>query len=123
MARWDDRNGSGETILFSEQVSHHPPISAVYLENQKAGVSANGHSMYIVYFTSYGKSFFKRSLLFYSAGQKSSFKATAARIDVIQVGHVIVRMRDHPEKYLITLPSLQILGLWRGAPYVELRFV
>ncbi|CAG8561828.1 Oxysterol-binding protein [Rhizophagus irregularis] len=97
LARWEDRNGSGETILSSEQVSHHPPISAVYLENQKAGVSANGHT-----------------------GQKSSFKATAARIDVIQVGHVIVRMRDHPEKYLITLPSLQILGLWRGAPYVEL---
>ncbi|RIA83324.1 hypothetical protein C1645_743145 [Glomus cerebriforme] len=97
LARWNDRNGSGETVLFSEQVSHHPPISAFYLENQKAGVSANGHT-----------------------GQKSHFRATAARIDVIQVGHIIVRMRDHSEKYLITLPSLQILGLWRGAPYVEL---
>ncbi|CAG8586977.1 974_t:CDS:10 [Ambispora gerdemannii] len=87
LARWEDRNNFGETVLFSEQVSHHPPVSAIYLENVKAGVSAN---------------------------------ATAARIDVIQVGHIIVRMRDHNDKYLITLPSLQILGLWRGAPYVEL---
>jgi hypothetical protein len=61
--------------------------------------------------------------IFYPAGQKSYFRATAARIDVVQVGHVMVRIRDHPDKYLITLPSLQILGLWRGAPYVELRFV
>jgi len=83
--------------LVSEQVSHHPPISAVYLENNQAGVSANGHT-----------------------GQKSTFRATAARIDVTQTGHIIVRMRDYPDTYLITLPSLQILGLWRGAPYVEL---
>ncbi|CAG8552505.1 9451_t:CDS:2 [Acaulospora colombiana] len=97
LARWNSRNGCGETILFSEQVSHHPPVSAIYLENSKAGVTANGHT-----------------------GQKSTFRATYARIDVTQVGHIIVRTRDHPDKYLITLPSLQILGLWRGAPYVEL---
>ncbi|CAG8470249.1 16826_t:CDS:2 [Acaulospora morrowiae] len=97
IARWDSRNGCGETVLFSEQVSHHPPVSAIYLENKEAGVTANGHT-----------------------GQKSSFKATAARIDITQVGHIIVRVRDYPDKYLITLPSLQILGLWRGAPYVEL---
>ncbi|CAG8535797.1 6516_t:CDS:2 [Paraglomus brasilianum] len=97
IARWKDANDCGETVLFSEQVSHHPPVSAIYLENQKAGISANGHT-----------------------GQKSQFRATAARIDVIQIGHVIVRLRDYPEQYLITLPSLQILGLWKGAPYVEL---
>ncbi|CAJ0909369.1 16962_t:CDS:10 [Entrophospora sp. SA101] len=96
-AKWNDINGCGETSLFSEQVSHHPPVSAFYLENKKAGVSANGHT-----------------------GQKSQFRPTAARIDVIQVGHILIRLRDHPEHYLITLPSLQILGLWRGAPYVEL---
>ncbi|CAG8662644.1 45548_t:CDS:2 [Gigaspora margarita] len=97
LARWKEINGCGETVLFSEQVSHHPPISAVYLENKHAGVSANGHT-----------------------GQKTHFKATSARIDVIQVGHIIVRLRDYDDKYLIMLPPLQILGLWRGAPYVEL---
>ena len=55
------------------------------------------------------------------AGQKSQFRPTAARIDVAQVGHILIHLRDYPEHYLITLPSLQILGLWRGAPYVELR--
>ncbi|CAJ0764813.1 8850_t:CDS:2 [Entrophospora sp. SA101] len=94
-ARWNDIDGCGETSLFSEQVSHHPPVSAFYLENKKAGVFA-------------------------SAGQKTNFRPTAARIDVIQVGHILIRLRDHPEHYLITLPSLQILGLWRGSPYVEI---
>lgn len=62
------------------------------------------------------------NMLIVSAGQKSAFRATAARIDVTQVGHIIVRIRDHSDTYLITLPSLQILGLWRGAPYVELKY-
>ncbi|CAG8554581.1 13787_t:CDS:2 [Dentiscutata heterogama] len=97
LAKWEEINGCGETVLFSEQVSHHPPVSAIYLENKHAGVSANGHT-----------------------GQKTQFRATAARIDVIQVGHIIVHLRDYDDKYLIMLPSLQILGLWRGAPYVEL---
>lgn len=34
----------GETTLVVEQVSHHPPITAYYMENKQAGVSLNGHS-------------------------------------------------------------------------------
>ncbi|CAG8621642.1 13431_t:CDS:10 [Ambispora leptoticha] len=59
LARWEDRNDCGETVLFSEQVSHHPPVSAIYLENNKAGVSANGHS--------------------WVSGSKNSFKAQIFR--------------------------------------------
>lgn len=44
IAKWADRDGSGETLLYSEQVSHHPPVSAIFLINDTAGVSANGHS-------------------------------------------------------------------------------
>ncbi|RUP44192.1 hypothetical protein BC936DRAFT_149814 [Jimgerdemannia flammicorona] len=30
-------------LLITDVVSHHPPSSAFYLENKKAGVSVNGH--------------------------------------------------------------------------------
>ena len=36
LAEWQD--GNGETKLISEQVSHHPPITACYLWNDKQGV-------------------------------------------------------------------------------------
>lgn len=34
----------GDVKCVCEQVCHHPPISAFYLEDEKAGVSLNGHS-------------------------------------------------------------------------------
>lgn len=34
----------GDAKCVCEQVGHHPPISAFYLEDEKAGVSLNGHS-------------------------------------------------------------------------------
>ena len=34
----------GDATCVCEQVCHHPPISAFYLEDEKAGVSLNGHS-------------------------------------------------------------------------------
>ncbi|OWZ68589.1 hypothetical protein AYX14_00792 [Cryptococcus neoformans] len=96
---WPDENGRGETKLIVEQVSHHPPITAYYIENAKAGVKLQGHS-----------------------GQKTSFTGTA--INVKQSGHAILTVKPkngHPEeKYLITLPKLRIEGIIWGSPYIEL---
>jgi hypothetical protein len=78
LARWNDRNGSGETILISEQVSHHPPVSAVYLENQKAGVSANGHSRYIVYFYFLLEIVFKEIFTFLSSRAEKFFQGNCS---------------------------------------------
>ncbi|KIR37886.1 oxysterol binding protein [Cryptococcus deuterogattii 99/473] len=79
---WPDENGRGETKLVVEQVSHHPPITAYYIENVKAGVKLQGHS-----------------------GQKTSFTGTS--INVKQSGHAILTVKpkngDPQEKYLITL--------------------
>jgi len=95
---WPDINGRGETILIVEQVSHHPPITAYFIENKKAGVSLQGHS-----------------------GQKTSFSGTA--IHVKQSGHAVLTVKlktGGEEKYLITLPKLRIEGIIWGSPYVEL---
>ncbi|WWC67438.1 uncharacterized protein I206_101346 [Kwoniella pini CBS 10737] len=95
---WPDR-GYGETRLIVEQVSHHPPVTAYYIENKQAGVRLQGHS-----------------------GQKTSFSGTA--IHVKQSGHAVLTVQpkngQKEEKYLITLPKLRIEGIVWGSPYIEL---
>jgi len=88
----------GPTVLVSEQVSHHPPITAYHISNEQAGVDLQGH-----------------------CGQKTSFGGKT--ISVRQVGHALLTVKlpsGQSEKYLITLPKLRIEGLWFGAPYIEL---
>lgn len=114
---------NGELVLHTEQVSHHPPVTAYYLENPSKGVSLEGN-----------------------CAQKTTFSART--LSIRQVGHAILRVKladgtveckfplgavsSLPSKtrllspptifiaYLITLPKLKIEGLWYGAPYVEL---
>ncbi|WVR04237.1 hypothetical protein IAU60_001237 [Kwoniella sp. DSM 27419] len=96
---WPDKNGRGETRLIVEQVSHHPPVTAYFIENKAAGVRLQGHS-----------------------GQKTSFSGTA--IHVKQSGHAVLTVQpkngQKEEKYLITLPKLRIEGIIWGSPYIEL---
>jgi len=93
IGKWED--AEGETRLVSEQVSHHPPVTAYSIWNEKHGVRLSGYN-----------------------AQKASFRST---INVKQVGHAILHLDAYDEDYLITLPSLHIEGLIRGSPYVELN--
>ncbi|KAF9550227.1 glycerol ethanol, ferric requiring protein [Mortierella hygrophila] len=95
-AQWTGDEETGDTILKAEQVSHHPPIMGFHLENKKAGVILEGH-----------------------CGQKSRF-AMPAGIDVSQTGHAILTLPQFKERYLITLPNLNIRGMVTGRPSVEL---
>jgi len=95
---WPDKAGRGKTNLIVEQVSHHPPITAYYIENKTRGLCLQGHN-----------------------AQKTSFSGGA--IIVKQIGHAIltVDLADgQKEEFLITLPRLRIDGLWYGSPYIEL---
>jgi len=93
LGKWEDQEGV--THLVSEQVSHHPPVTAYSIWNQKHGVRLQGYN-----------------------AQKASFKST---INVRQVGHALLHLDAYDEDYLITLPSLHIEGLIMGSPYVELN--
>lgn len=93
LGKWEDQ--AGTTHLVSEQVSHHPPVTAYCIWNEKHGVRLQGYN-----------------------AQKASFKTT---INVKQVGHAILHIDAYDEDYLITLPSLHIEGLIVGSPYVELN--
>lgn len=93
LGTWND--ASGETTLVSEQVSHHPPVTAYAINNASHGVRLTGYN-----------------------AQKASFGRT---INVKQIGHAILHLDAYNEDYLITLPSLHIEGLITGSPYVELN--
>ncbi|THH16752.1 hypothetical protein EUX98_g9254 [Antrodiella citrinella] len=95
---WPDVHGRGQTDLVVEQVSHHPPITAYWIENKSKGISLQGHN-----------------------AQKTSF--SGGSIIVKQIGHAVLTVdlkEGKTEQFLITLPKLRIDGLWYGSPYVEL---
>lgn len=95
---WPDLNGRGQTNLIVEQVSHHPPITAYFIDNPTKGIWLEGHN-----------------------AQKTSF--SGGSINVKQIGHAVLTVNlpgGGKEEFLITLPRLRIDGLWYGSPYVEL---
>lgn len=93
LGKWEDE--AGETQLWSEQVSHHPPVTAYSIRNDKHGVRLEGYN-----------------------AQKASFGRT---VYVKQLGHALLHLDNFKETYLITLPSLHIEGIIGGKPYVELN--
>jgi hypothetical protein len=92
LGKWED--AAGTTKLVSEQVSHHPPVTAYCIWNDQHGIRLQGYN-----------------------GQKASFSRT---INVKQIGHALLHIDEYNEDYLITLPSLHIEGLYVGSPFVEL---
>lgn len=96
---WSDSSADGkigDTVLLSEQVSHHPPVTAYVILNEKNNVSLQGYN-----------------------GIRASISATL--INVKQFGHAILQFKDLNETYLITLPPLHIEGLITASPFVELE--
>ncbi|KAI9644771.1 Oxysterol-binding protein 4 [Ciborinia camelliae] len=93
LGKWED--DCGTTELITEQVSHHPPVTAYHISNKKHGVYLQGYY-----------------------AQKASFSRT---INVKQIGHAVLSIPAYDETYLITLPNLHIEGLIFGSPFVELE--
>jgi oxysterol-binding protein-related protein 9/10/11 len=96
LGKWDDQ--FGETTLVSEQVSHHPPVTAYCITNEKNRIRLQGYN-----------------------AQKASFSRT---IHVKQIGYALLTLHppssEQAEIYLITLPAIHIENLIYGAPFVEL---
>lgn len=97
VGKWENKEHPhfGETVLLSEQVSHHPPITAYAIFNDKNNVKLQGYNQI--------KSSFSKSLM----------------LGVKQFGHALLELKD--ESYLMTLPPLHIEGILVAAPFVELE--
>ncbi|KAK5164899.1 uncharacterized protein LTR77_009563 [Saxophila tyrrhenica] len=83
-----------KTVLVSEQVSHHPPVTACYLWNDKAGVRAEGFTR-----------------------QEITFSGS---VNIQQIGHAVLHIDQYDEDYLIPLPNVKVKGILTGGPYPEL---
>jgi len=93
LGKWVD--SAGTTELISEQVSHHPPVTAYHISNKQHGVTLQGYN-----------------------AQKASFSRT---INIKQIGHAVYHIAAYDETYLFSLPNLHIEGLIFGSPFVELN--
>lgn len=84
-----------ETRIVSEQVSHHPPVTACYLWNAKHGVRAEGFTR-----------------------QEITFSGS---VNIQQIGHAILHIDAFDEDYLVPLPDVKVKGILTGGPYPELN--
>jgi len=92
-ASWD--HGTSKSFYVSEQVSHHPPVSAFYGSNRGAGFVLNG------------------SILFRS---KFTGNSTAAILD----GFATVYCLNYDEEYTMTFPTAFARGILWGTLLMEL---
>ncbi|CAK7200052.1 hypothetical protein SEUCBS139899_002740 [Sporothrix eucalyptigena] len=82
------------TRLVAEQVSHHPPITAMHIADDIHGVRADGYARVEMTFS--------------------------GNVQVRQVGHAVVRVDAYNEEYLIPLPDIKVRGFLTGRLYPEI---
>jgi hypothetical protein len=90
---WEHEDGS-QTKFFGEQVSHHPPISACYWFNEKAGLKSH-------FVTKPG----------------TYFRGNYAEVDMVGKDHLTIIELD--EEYTITIPPTYVCGIVWGTSRVE----
>lgn len=94
---WQDVAGCGETKVVCEQVSHHPPVTAFFMKNVKAGVTLNGHS-----------------------GQRARISNATLVCD--QPGKQVLTLKSRKnETYLFTSPSVTVRGIWYAGMCTDLQ--
>lgn len=81
------------TRLVAEQVSHHPPITAMAIIDDEHGIRADGYARVEMTFSS--------------------------SVDIRQVGHAIISIDRYGEQYLIPLPDVKVRGFLSGRLYPE----
>ncbi|SCU95622.1 LAME_0F12794g1_1 [Lachancea meyersii CBS 8951] len=98
VGKWENKEhpNFGETVLLSEQVSHHPPVTAYSIFNNKNKTSLQGYNQV-----------------------KASI--STASLSVKQFGHALLEYENLGEQYLVTLPPLHIEGMLVASPFVELE--
>jgi len=92
---WTHEDGS-RSQYFAEQVSHRPPVSAMFMENRRHNITANAQ-----------------------VWTQSRFKAPQTAVSIM-AGGVRLRFTDRDEEYFITLPSFFAHGLLLGTLRMEI---
>ncbi|KAK3385573.1 hypothetical protein B0H63DRAFT_433318 [Podospora didyma] len=92
-ASWTDEERKATTSLVSEQVSHHPPITAMHLADNANGIRADGYARVEMTFN--------------------------GAVNIRQVGHAVLHIDRYDEDYLIPLPDVKVRGFLSGCMYPE----
>jgi oxysterol-binding protein-related protein 9/10/11 len=97
-ASWTDPETGDQIKLVSEQVSHHPPITAMHIRDEKNGIRADGY-----------------------ARTEMTFGASGA--DIKQIGHAVLSIDNDEieDEYLIPLPDVKVRGFLGGRLYPEVN--
>lgn len=95
LASWTDPETKAKTRLISEQVSHHPPITAMHISDAENGIRADGY-----------------------ARVEMTFNTT---VEVRQVGHAVIHIDKYDEDYIVPLPTVKVRGLLTGKQYPEIN--
>lgn len=104
-----------QTHLIAEQVSHHPPVTACYLWNDKHGVRAEGYTRQVRISPSHAEHVQQCADVW---AQDIRFTGT---VNITQIGHAILHLDAFDEDYLIPLPNVKVTGILTGSPYPELQ--
>ncbi|KAH8818136.1 hypothetical protein F5882DRAFT_388353 [Hyaloscypha sp. PMI_1271] len=92
IGKWEDE--AGTTNLVAEQVSHHPPVTACNIWNDKHGVRLQGHVAPKVYFS--------------------------GTVHIDRKGYSLLHLDKYDEDYLITMPKIHVEGIMTGSLCPEL---
>ena len=86
--------GDDTVEILSEQVSHHPPITATHIWDEKNGISADGYARVEMTFN--------------------------GNVNIKQYGHAMLHIDEYNEDYLMPFPDAQVKGLMSGKFYPEI---
>ncbi|KAK4222817.1 hypothetical protein QBC38DRAFT_66781 [Podospora fimiseda] len=97
LASWTDEEHKATTELVAEQVSHHPPITAMHISDKANGVRADGYARVEMTFN--------------------------GNVNIRQVGHAVFHVDKYNEDHLVPLPDVKIRGFLSGCMYPEITGV
>ena len=92
VGKFEDANAT--THLVSEQVSHHPPVTACYMWDEENGIQCEGYSEVEITFN--------------------------GNINVKQTGRALLHIDEYDEDYQIPIMDAKVKGFLSGRVYPEL---
>ncbi|KAK3321762.1 hypothetical protein B0H66DRAFT_474898 [Apodospora peruviana] len=93
-AQWTDSEVKATAKLVAEQVSHHPPITAMHIVDEDHGVRADGYARVEMTFN--------------------------GAVNIRQVGHAVMHIDKYDEDHLVPLPDVKVRGFLGGCVYPEI---
>ncbi|KAK4443332.1 hypothetical protein QBC34DRAFT_443479 [Podospora aff. communis PSN243] len=93
-ASWNDEESKCTTRLVAEQVSHHPPITAMHISDAEQGIRADGYARVEMTFN--------------------------GAVNIRQVGHAMVHIDRYDEDHLVPLVDVKVRGFLGGCMYPEI---